>query len=150
MRGGKRGGGGGDTTTAPPPSYTWSTRSYLPMGGKGAVLGNQWPRQDRATERSSTLELFKGYDTRSDRQRQKRKKCDDKDKPSPLLHHPLLEGHIYRTRLGNFGTRLSISMNNYDENGPKSRDGRQGFQEEFYSGCIWWGDGMSRQIGRAS
>ena len=36
-------GGGGGTTTAPPPSDIWLTRSYLPMGGKGAALGDRRP-----------------------------------------------------------------------------------------------------------
>ena len=34
--------GGGVTTTAPPPPYTWSTRFYLPMGGKGVTLWYWW------------------------------------------------------------------------------------------------------------
>ena len=40
-------------------------------------------------------------------------------------------------RLGNFGTRIPISMHNHEKNRPTSRDGRQGLQEECYSGSRW-------------
>ena len=69
------------------------------------------------------------------------------------LHRPFtpppLEGHRYRIRLGNFGTRLPISMHNHDDNRPTSRDGRQGFQEECYSGSRWRGRGLYLYMGEA-
>ena len=68
-----------------------------------------------------------------------KKKCDNKDNPPPPLHPPPLEGHRYRMRLGGFGTRLPISMHSCDENRPKSRDGRQGYQEDCYSDSRWRG-----------
>ena len=148
MEGGTRG-EGGDTMTSPTPSYTWLTWSYSPMGGKGAALGNQWPCQDRAAERSSTLALFKEYDKGYYRQWQQRNKCDDKENPSLILHPPPLEGNRYRMRLGDFGTRLTISMHNHDENRPTSRDVRQGFQEEFYSGSQWRGIVLDLDMGEA-
>ena len=52
-------------------------------------------------------------------------------------------------RLGDFGTRLPISMHNHDENRPMSRDGRQVFQEECYSGSQWRGRGLYLDMGEA-
>ena len=52
-------------------------------------------------------------------------------------------------RLGNFGTRLPISMHNRDKNRTKSRDARQGFQEECYSGSRWRGRGLYLDMGEA-
>ena len=90
-----------------------------------------------------------GYDKGSDHQWQQLLKFDNKEKPPPPLHPPPLEVHRYRTRLGKFATRLPISMHNHNVNRPTSRDGRQVFQEECYSGSRCRGRVLELDLGEA-